>query len=83
MASCHALSPLSDGDKCICRVRLSQKEGRTVGKTPRDLTCDSCVVVLTRLWWSLGQDIEALGEKFATTWPWDDPRWEERHGAKR
>jgi hypothetical protein len=77
VGSVHALHPHGDGDKCVCRVRISGKEGRTAAKKPSEMTCDSCVLRVLRTWQINCDTEEAMlhDGRWENVWPWDDPSY--------
>jgi hypothetical protein len=58
----------ADPDKAVCGVRISHKLGRQAAKTPADLTCDRCVLLVLRTWQRDIPDYDPVKFK-ETPWP--------------
>ncbi len=75
--SVHILLPSSlggDGDKCVCGVRLSHKQGRRSAMFLAELTCEKCYLRCLRSWQLIDPSFEADLEKWPG-WPWEDARF--------
>lgn len=76
--SAHAIHPHGDGDKTVCGLRISGKPGRVSALTPRDLTCNVCVLRMVRTWQqNCDVDLQAVIDdgRFLAVFPWNDPSY--------
>lgn len=66
-----------DGDKAVCRVRVSEKPGRRFAATPSDLAveqegvtvCERCYLRTLRSWQARDPDISPVVTDWPG-WPW-------------